>query len=135
MKLPFRYTRSQLEIFRFAFCLLSPVAVMYYIGVDTDKKLNVPGFWPDPETLNKIPKEPYEIKAELARMKKERLEKRLKLEKKIAEEYGIDIEAEKAKIKEEMALEKSKLLGEIKALTGKNDGEGKNEEPELEAKN
>ena len=68
-------------------------------------------------------------------MKKERLEKRLKLEKKIAEEYGIDIEAEKAKIKEEMALEKSKLLGEIKALTGKNDGEGKNEEPELEAKN
>lgn len=115
MKLPFRYTRSQLEIFRFAFCLLSPVAVMYYIGVDTDKKLNVPGFWPDPETLNKIPKEPYEIKAELARMKKERLEKRLKLEKKIAEEYGIDIEAEKAKIKEEMALEKSKLLGEIKA--------------------
>lgn len=135
MKLPFRYTRSQLEIFRFAFCLLSPVAVMYYIGVDTDKKLNVPGFWPDPETLNKIPKEPYEIKAELARMKKERLEKRLKLEKKIAEEYGIDIEAEKAKIKEDMALEKSKLLGEIKALTGKNDGEGKNEEPELEAKN
>lgn len=135
MKLPFRYTRSQLEIFRFAFCLLSPVAVMYYIGVDTDKKLNVPGFWPDPETLNKIPKEPYEIKAELARMKKERLEKRLKLEKKIAEEYGIDIEAEKAKIKEEMALEKSKLLGEIKALTGKNDGEGKNEEPELKAKN
>lgn len=135
MKLPFRYTRSQLEIFRFAFCLLSPVAVMYYIGVDTDKKLNVPGFWPDPETLNKIPKEPYEIKAELARMKKERLEKRIKLEKKIAEEYGIDIEAEKAKIKEEMALEKSKLLGEIKALTGKNDGEGKNEEPELEAKN
>ena len=98
MKIPFRYTRSQLEVFRFAFCLLSPVAIMYWIGIDTDKKLNVPGFWPDPETLNKIPKEPYEIKAELARMKKERLEKRLRLEKKIAEEYGIDIEAEKARV-------------------------------------
>lgn len=81
---------------------------MYYIGTDTDKKLNVPGFWPDPETLNKIPKEPYEIKAELARMKKERLEKRLRLEKKIAEEYGIDIEAEKAKIKEELGMNGSK---------------------------
>lgn len=79
---------------------------MYYIGTDTDKKLNVPGFYPDPETLNKIPKEPYEIKAELARMKKERLEKRLRLEKKLEEELGIDIEAEKAKIREEMAREK-----------------------------
>lgn len=78
---------------------------MYYIGIDTDKKLNVPGFWPDPETLNKIPKERYEIKAELARMKKERLEKRMRLEKKIAEEFGIDIEAEKEKIRqEELAL-------------------------------
>lgn len=105
MKLPFRYTRSQLEIFRFTFCLLAPVGVMYYIGTDTDKKLNVPGFYPDPETLNKIPKEPYEIKAELARMKKERLEKRLRLEKKLQEELGIDIEAEKNKIREEMAME------------------------------
>lgn len=77
---------------------------MYYIGTDTDKKLNVPGFWPDPDTLNKIPKESYEIKAELARMKKERLEKRLKLEKKLQEELGIDIEAEKAKIRQEMSL-------------------------------
>lgn len=106
MKLPFRYTRSQLEIFRFTFCLLAPVGVMYYIGTDTDKKLNVPGFYPDPETLNKIPKEPFEIKAELARMKKERLEKRLRLEKKLQDELGIDIEAEKAKIREEMAMEK-----------------------------
>lgn len=72
---------------------------MYYIGTDTDKKLNVPGFWPDPQTLNEIPKERYEIKAELARMKKERLEKRLRLEKKLAEEFGINVEEEKLKIK------------------------------------
>ncbi|KAL3233693.1 Uncharacterized protein RNJ44_03733 [Nakaseomyces bracarensis] len=100
----FRYTRAQLEIFRFSFCLLAPVAVMYYIGTDTDKKLNVPGFWPDPESLNQIPKEPYEIKAELARMKKERLEKRLNLEKRLKEEFGLDVEAEKAKIREELGL-------------------------------
>lgn len=74
---------------------------MYYIGTDTDKKLNVPGFYPDPETLNQIPKERYEIQAELARMKKERLEKRLRLEKKLKEQ-GIDIEAEKAQIRKEL---------------------------------
>lgn len=39
-------------------------------------------------------------------MKKERLEKRLRLEKKIAEEYGIDIEAEKARILEQLKNEK-----------------------------
>lgn len=77
---------------------------MYYVGIDTDKKLNVPGFWPDPATTNSIPKEPYEIKAELARMKKERLEKRLALEKRLVEEFGItDLEEEKRKMKEELA--------------------------------
>lgn len=74
---------------------------MYYVGTDTDRKLNVPGFYPDPESLNKIPKEPYEIKAELARMKKERLEKRLRFEKRLAEQ-GIDIEAEKNEIRKEL---------------------------------
>ncbi|GAV52479.1 hypothetical protein ZYGR_0AG04700 [Zygosaccharomyces rouxii] len=101
MRFPFKYTRAQLEVFRFSFCLLAPVGVMYYVGTDTDKKLNVPGFYPDPESLNKIPKEPYEIKAELARMKKERLEKRLRLERRLAEQ-GIDIEAEKNEIRKEL---------------------------------
>ncbi|CCE61288.1 hypothetical protein TPHA_0A02060 [Tetrapisispora phaffii CBS 4417] len=106
MKLPFKYTRSQLEVFRFSFCLLTPIAVMYYVGTDTDRKLNVPGFWPDPETTNKIPKEPYEIKAELARMKKEKLEKRLQIETKLRDEYGIDIQAEKLQIRKELGLDK-----------------------------
>lgn len=97
-----KYTRTQLEIFRFGFCLLAPVAVMYYIGTDTDRKLNVPGFWPDPKTTNQIPKERYEIKAELARMRQERLEKQKRLEKKLEEEFGIDIEAEKEKIRLEL---------------------------------
>ena len=63
---------------------------MYYVGIDTDKKFNVPGFWPDPKTLNKIPTEPHEIQAELARMRAARIEKRKRLEKK-AEELGIDL--------------------------------------------
>ncbi|CCK69935.1 Pet100p KNAG_0D01840 [Huiozyma naganishii CBS 8797] len=104
-RLPFKYTRAQLEIFRFSFCLLSPIAVMYYIGTNTDIKLNVPGFWPDPATLNQIPKERYEIKAELARMKRERLEKRLEMEKRLRDEFGIEnIEAEKEKIRQELKL-------------------------------
>lgn len=70
---------------------MTPIAVMYYVGTDTDRKFNVPGFWPDPETLNKIPKEPHEIKAELARMKAARLEKRKRLEEK-AKELGIDVD-------------------------------------------
>ncbi|CDR37665.1 CYFA0S01e14488g1_1 [Cyberlindnera fabianii] len=71
---------------------------MYYVGINPDQKFNVPGFWPDPETTNKIPKEPHEIKAELARMKKESLEKRKRLEEKLREEYGIDVEAEREKL-------------------------------------
>lgn len=103
----FKYTRTQLEIFRFSFCLLAPIAVMYYIGTDTDKKLNIPGFWPDPETLNKIPKERYEIKAELARMKKERLQKKLEYEQKIARELNIDnIQERKQVILDEWAKNK-----------------------------
>lgn len=107
-RLPFKYTRAQLEVFRFSFCLLAPIAVMYYIGTDTDRKLNVPGFWPDPESLNKIPKEPYEIKAELARMKKEKLEKRLELEKRLVDEFDIDLEAEKEKVRQELRSQVSK---------------------------
>ncbi|WPK23991.1 hypothetical protein PUMCH_001245 [Australozyma saopauloensis] len=61
---------------------------MYYVGLDTDRKFNLPGFWPDPETLNQIPKEPHEIQAELARIKRERAEKRARLEAR-AKELGI----------------------------------------------
>lgn len=60
---------------------------MYYVGLDTDTKLNLPGFWPDPATLNQVPKEPHEIQAEIARIKRARLEKRKRLEDK-AKELG-----------------------------------------------
>ncbi|GAV30401.1 hypothetical protein PMKS-003912 [Pichia membranifaciens] len=55
---------------------------MYYVGIDTDRKFNVPGYWPDPDTLNKIPKEPHEIQAELARIRQAKIEKRRRLEEK-----------------------------------------------------
>ncbi|ODV98361.1 hypothetical protein PACTADRAFT_73939 [Pachysolen tannophilus NRRL Y-2460] len=87
----FNLTRSQFELAKFTFYLLTPISIMYYVGIDTDKKFNVPGFWPDPNTLNKIPKEPYEIQAELARMRAAKLEKRKRLEAR-AKELGIDVE-------------------------------------------
>lgn len=79
---------------------MTPIAVMYYVGTDTDKKFNVPGYWPDPETLNKIPKEPHEIKAELARMREARLEKRRRLEER-AKELGINLDEEEEEKKED----------------------------------
>lgn len=53
---------------------------MLYVGNDTHRRLNVPNFWPDPARLNYPPKDPVEIKAELERMRQERLEKRKRLE-------------------------------------------------------
>ncbi|GME68819.1 unnamed protein product [[Candida] boidinii] len=84
----FRLTRSQFELAKFSFYLLTPISVMYYVGIDTDRKFSVPGYWPDPDTLNKIPKEPYEIQAELARMRAAKIERRKRLEEK-AKAMGI----------------------------------------------
>lgn len=61
---------------------------MYWVGIDSDKKFNLPGFWPDPQTLNQVPKEPHEIQAEVARIRRARAEKRQRLEAK-AKELGI----------------------------------------------
>lgn len=61
---------------------------MYWVGLDSDRKFNMPGFWPDPATLNQVPKEPHEIKAEIARIRRARLEKRQRLEAK-ARELGL----------------------------------------------
>lgn len=77
-----KMTRSQFELAKFTFYLMTPISIMYYVGIDTDRKFNVPGYWPDPDTLNKIPKEPHEIQAELARIRQARLEKRQRLEEK-----------------------------------------------------
>ncbi|KAI5954346.1 PET100 [Candida jiufengensis] len=81
-------TPTLIKTAKFGFYLLTPILIMYYVGLDTDKKFNLPGFWPDPKTLNQIPKEPHEIQAEVARIRKVRAEKRQKLEAK-ARELGI----------------------------------------------
>ena len=55
---------------------------MIWVGVDTHEKLNIPNFRPDPARLNQIPKDPLEIRAEVERMRAERLERRKRLEEK-----------------------------------------------------
>lgn len=55
-----------------------PIAVMYYFGTNLDNRFSVPNFWPKPEETHKIPYERDEIRAELARMERRRLENRAK---------------------------------------------------------
>ena len=49
---------------------------MYYFGTNLEERFNIPDFWPAPETTHKIPFERDEIKAEVARLRAKRLEKR-----------------------------------------------------------
>lgn len=55
---------------------------MIWVGIDTHEKLNIPNFRPDPARLNQIPKDPLEIRAEVERMRRERAERRARLEEK-----------------------------------------------------
>lgn len=73
---------TNLEIFRFAFCVSFPIATMIWVGIDTHEKLNIPNYQPDPARLNQIPKDPAEIRAEVERMRRERAERRQRLEEK-----------------------------------------------------
>lgn len=80
----FKLQGTNLEIMRFAICVSFPIATMVWVGHDTHEKLNVPSFWPDPSRLHQIPKDPEELRAEIARMRKARLEKRQRLEEEAA---------------------------------------------------
>lgn len=84
---------------------------MYWVGLDTDRKFNLPGFWPDPSTLNQVPKEPHEIQAELARIKRARLEKRKRLEEK-AKELGLLEEKEKEEEEERQKQQQGGVVAE-----------------------
>lgn len=66
----------QLEIFKFAVCITSPILLMLYIGNNTHDKLNIEDFWPDPNRLNQIPKDRVELKLEIERLRQERAERR-----------------------------------------------------------
>lgn len=76
----FKLQGTNLEIMRFAICVSFPIATMIWVGHDTHEKLNIPSFWPDPSRLHQIPKDPEELRAEIARMRQARLEKRKRLE-------------------------------------------------------
>ncbi|TGZ84014.1 hypothetical protein EX30DRAFT_338583 [Ascodesmis nigricans] len=67
-----------LEVFKFGMYIMFPIAVMYYFGTNLDNRFSVPDFWPRPEETHKIPFERDEIRAELARMERERLRRRAK---------------------------------------------------------
>lgn len=71
-----------LQLFRYAFYVFSPIGTLIWVGIDTHEKFNVPKFQPDPARLNQIPKDPVEIRAEVERMRAERIERRKRLEEK-----------------------------------------------------
>lgn len=58
--------------------IMFPIGIMYYYGTNLDNRFSVPGFWPKPEESYRIPFERDEIKAEMERLKKRRLELREK---------------------------------------------------------
>lgn len=83
----------QLEIFKFAVCISSPILLMLYVGNNTHDKLNIEDFWPDPNRLNQIPKDRVELKLEIQRLKQERMERRQRrLEREAAQNEGSEPE-------------------------------------------
>ncbi|KAF3924972.1 hypothetical protein AA313_de0200551 [Arthrobotrys entomopaga] len=65
-----------LEVFKFGIYILFPIASMYYFGTNLDSRFSVPDFWPSKQETHQIPFEKEEIKLELERLKKQRLERR-----------------------------------------------------------
>ena len=49
---------------------------MYYFGINLDERFAVPNFWPRKEETHRIPFEKAEIREELERLRKRRLERR-----------------------------------------------------------
>ncbi|KAI5849531.1 hypothetical protein DFP73DRAFT_540945 [Morchella snyderi] len=69
---------SNLEVFKFGMYIMFPIAIMYYFGTNLDNRFSVPDFWPKENETHKIPFDRDEIKAELERLRRRRLEKRAK---------------------------------------------------------
>jgi protein PET100 len=53
-----------------------PIAIMYYFGTNLDNRFSVSGFWPKENETHKIPFDKKEIRSELERLRKKRLEMR-----------------------------------------------------------
>ncbi len=69
-----------------------PIGWMYYFGTNLESRFSVPGFWPPPEQTHKIPFERDELRDELDRLKRMRLEKRAR---------RLEIEAREAQMENE----------------------------------
>ncbi|KAK6506997.1 hypothetical protein TWF481_005453 [Arthrobotrys musiformis] len=80
-----------LEVFKFGMYILFPIASMYYFGTNLDSRFSVPNFWPSKEETHQIPFERDEIRLELERLKKQRLQRR---------KERLDAEAKKAALTE-----------------------------------
>ncbi len=78
--------------------IMFPISFMWYFGTNLENRFSVPGFWPEQETLNKIPYESREQVLLLEQLKKTRLERRRKrLERELGKEALEEIEAEAAR--------------------------------------
>ncbi|KAF8464093.1 hypothetical protein BDZ91DRAFT_682407 [Kalaharituber pfeilii] len=67
---------GRLEVFKFGVYILFPIGIMYYFGTNLDERFSVPGFWPSKEQTHRIPFEKDEIRGELERLRRRRLEKK-----------------------------------------------------------
>lgn len=56
--------------------VMFPIAFMYYYGINLEQRFAVPDFWPRPEQTNRVPFEKDEIRGELERLRRKRLELR-----------------------------------------------------------
>ncbi|KAL9609436.1 MAG: hypothetical protein Q9167_005791 [Letrouitia subvulpina] len=65
-----------LEVFKFGLYIMFPIGLMYYVGVDPGNRFAIPDWWPKADEGHKIPHDPDELKAEVLRMKAQRLEAR-----------------------------------------------------------
>ncbi len=70
-----------------------PIGWMYYFGTNLESRFSVPGFWPPPEQTHKIPFERDELREELDRLKRMRLEKRARRLEMEAREAQMESEA------------------------------------------
>jgi protein PET100 len=59
---------------QFAVYIMFPIGIMYYYGVNENKRFSVPGFWPSKEQSHRIPTDPADLDEELDRLRAIRLE-------------------------------------------------------------
>jgi protein PET100, fungi type len=67
------FTNMLIVVHQFGMYILFPIGIMYYFGTNLDSRFSTPDFWPKEGQTHTIPFEREEIKAELERLKTQRL--------------------------------------------------------------